>query len=56
MSGNGPNAYKKSKYTKCDFPKMKYRMHSIKANPEKTKKLIEERKRRESEWKKWLTG
>ena len=43
-------------YKKCEFKKMKYRGHRTKSNPEKTKKLIEERKRRESEWKKWLTG
>ena len=45
------------KKKKCDFVKMGYRKHSTKkANPEKTKNLINDRKRRESEWKKWLTG
>ena len=43
-------------YKKCDFPKMKYRKHSTKSNPERTRELIEQRKKRESEWKKWLTG
>ena len=43
-------------YNKCDFSKMGYRKHITKANPKKTKELIADRKRRESEWKKWLTG
>ena len=44
-------------YKKCDFVKMGYRKHvAKKANPKKTNKIIAERKRRESEWKKWLTG
>ena len=43
-------------YKKCEFKKMKYRRHAVKANPQKTQKLIEDKKRREREWKKWLIG
>jgi hypothetical protein len=43
-------------YKKCDFPKMGHRNHTTKSNPKKTRELIKQRKKRESEWKKWLTG
>ena len=43
-------------YKKCEFKKMKYRRHRTTSNPEKTQKLIEDKKRREREWKTWLTG
>ena len=43
-------------YKKCEFKKMKYRRHGVKANPEKTKKLIEDKQRRKREWNKWLMG
>ena len=44
-------------YKKCDFVKMGYRKHPVKkANPEKTKKIIKDRKKRESEWKMLLSG
>ena len=43
-------------HKKCNFPKMKYRKHKRDSNPERTKKILEEKERRRKEWKTWLTG
>ena len=44
-------------YKKCDFPKMGTRVIPKKTSDKlKTKKILEDRKRRENEWKAWLRG
>ena len=45
------------KKKKCDFLKMGTRIIPKKtSNKEKTEKILEDRKRRQKEWKAWLIG
>ena len=45
------------KKKKCDFVKMGTRIIPKKtSNKEKTEKILEDRKRRQKEWKTWLIG
>tara|TARA_R100000773_G_C4205711_1_gene106694 strand:+ start:830 stop:988 length:159 start_codon:yes stop_codon:yes gene_type:complete len=51
----------KGDYAKCVFPKMGTKTHQLKkkgakVNPEKTKQIAKERKKRLDEWNKWLKG
>ena len=42
---------------KCKFGKMVFRKRAIeKKDPAEMKKIVEDEKRREREWKTWLTG
>ena len=42
---------------KCKFGKMGFRKRAIeKKDPAEMKKIVEDKKRREREWKTWLTG
>jgi hypothetical protein len=44
-------------YKKCDFKRMDSRIIPKRtSNKEKTRKILENRKKREKEWKTWLTG
>lgn len=45
--------------SKCVFPKMGTKTHQIKGkktDPEKTKQIAKDRKKRLQEWNKWLKG
>ena len=49
--------YYDRKKKKCDFVKMGTRIIPKKtSNKEKTEKILEDRKRRQKEWKAWLIG
>tara|TARA_Y100000593_G_scaffold19450_1_gene38893 strand:- start:335 stop:475 length:141 start_codon:yes stop_codon:yes gene_type:complete len=42
---------------KCKFGKMGYRKRYVeKKSPTEIKKMLEDKKRREREWKTWLSG
>ena len=44
-------------YKKCDFRRMNSRIIPKRtSDKEKTKKIIEDKKRREHEWRMWLRG
>jgi len=49
----------KWEYSKCSFEKMGTKKHQMKGqrvSPEKTKKIIADRKKRLNEWNQWLKG
>ena len=51
------NGEEKMAYRKCDFVKMGTRIIPKKTSDKlKTKRILEERKRRAQEWNKWLRG